>query len=289
LRNPGEVILTAGAVRSPHLLLASGVGPAQQLQEYNIPVVSNVPGVGRILKDHLNLKISFSYKAGYVYKTPLIEEWTNFYQGITNQPSFFGSPSSFQIINIFVSSKGNFSNPNLQIEYKPGNIAIFFITLQRVKTSGSVSLQSADPLESPKVALPYPVDPDDVEDIAWGIEFVRELVMASPFNNLIGAEISPSIYDPTGLREWIRQRFTGWIHYSGTCPVGELNSASVVDPFLRVKSISNVRVADGSILIHSGNGNIHNTIMTVALRCSDMILESRNITEFSAVSKSLVS
>jgi choline dehydrogenase len=288
LRNPGEVILTAGAIRSPHLLLASGVGPVQQLQDYNIPVVSNVPGVGRALKDHINVKVIFSYVPGYEYITPPIGKWSYYYRRITSEPDLFGTPDKSQIINLFVSSKGNISSPNLQIEFDHGSTpanastpitAIFFVTLQRVKTQGSVTLQSNDSFESPKVVLNTPVDPDDIEDLAWGVEFIRQLVRTSPLSYIIGEEIAPAVYEPSGLRQWIRDNYIGWTHYTGTCPVGELNSDSVVDTSLRVKSISNVRVADASVLIHSGNGNVHNTVMTVALRCSDMILESRNMKE----------
>jgi len=153
-------------------------------------------------------------------------------------------------------------------------VARIGITLQKVKSKGSVTLQSNQPLIPPRVTLVENtvLDSEDVDAFVWGIEFVRSLAKTSPFSDILEKETSPAIYTPNELREWVINNVSGYNHYTGTCALG-----SVVDTSLRVKGVNNVRVADGSILLHSGNGNVHNSILTVASMASDIILGKRKV------------
>jgi len=132
LTDGGEVILTAGAVGSPHLLLSSGIGDPNQLQQFGIPVIAAVPAVGQNFNDHIHIPVQFSFVAGYSVFQDTLDSWRYWYNNINANPTYFGS-SARKIFNIFLSSKGNISVPDLQIEYglSPG---LFGITLQKVNS-----------------------------------------------------------------------------------------------------------------------------------------------------------
>jgi choline dehydrogenase len=280
LRSTGEVIVTAGTIRTPHLLLSSGSGPALQLEQYSIPLVADVPCVGNIVKDHLSIYMTFSFKSNYSLPSASLNTWLSYFQNMNNIPTFFGAYPRAVIFNMYVSSKGDVSAPDLQILYKPditGNTVEVGINLQNVKTKGWVRLQSGDPLVSPLVTLRDGIHPDDIEALASGIEIARSIMKTNPVVNLIDKELRPAIFSPAALRTWINQTAGGYTHYTGTCPIGDASSPdAVVDPFLRVKQITNVRVADGSILLHSGTGNPHYTILTTAFKAADIILGAKD-------------
>jgi len=216
-----------------------------------------------------------SHFPNYVIPNALMDNWSTLFSNLGQTPSYYASPGKI-IFNAFVSSKGNISVPDIQIRYHPKGE--FEIVLQRVKTKGSITLESRDPFAEPNIILNSPLDPDDLEAFVWGVEFVRSLIKSPPFSSIIEKEISPAITNIDELKKWINQTYTGWLHFTGTCPLGT-SPDSVVDTSLRVKSVSNVRVADASVLPHSGNGNIHNTVLATALRASDIILGKQTVKE----------
>lgn len=120
-------------------------------------------------------------------------------------PTYFGTFLKETIYAVWVSSKGNPNSPNIQISYwpdfYPNNTARVRIDVHRPKTKGWVRLQSSDPLVSPLVALRDPdVDPEDIEALAWGVEFVRNIIRFPPMAQIVDQEISPALYDLPSLR-----------------------------------------------------------------------------------------
>jgi len=232
-----------------------------------------VTGVGKTLKDHIVVYFGFNFVPGYVIPGAVLDSWPGWFRNIASKPSYFGSGTGKDnIFHLFVSSLANISVPDIQLKYFAHNNSIA-IALQRVNSKGSVTLDSNDPLAYPNVILNYPLVPADIDALYWGIEFVRELIKSPPFSQIIEKETFPAIYDPIALKQWITENYNGYNHHTGTCPLGETNSPdSVVDTSLRVKSVTNLRVTDASVLTHSGNGNIHTTVMATALRASDIIL-----------------
>jgi len=269
------VILSAGAIGTPRLLMLSGIGDVDTLNKLNIPVVSNLPRVGKVLKDHYHIDMTFSFKTGYSVEQLPIGMWKSFFQSYyLGDFGYFGSTGT-KLIQIFVSSTGNISVPDIKVEYYPDvteDIKIG-LTLQRSSTKGSIQIESNDPFIIPNI-VQTPIDDRDVDALFWAVvNFTRNFIKAPPFSNMIDTEISPGDQSPDQLRQWIKDNASPWIHMTGTCPLGD-NSApdSVVDTSLRVRNVENLRIGDASVLLDSGNGNIHNTVLAVAEIAADLIL-----------------
>jgi len=177
---------------------------------------------------------------------------------------------------MFVSSSGNISNPNVQVDYAFDNTASFGITLSGSFTKGTVEIESNDPFTPQKVVLHDPLDDRDVDTLIWAVDFIRKFVKTPPFSNMIDTEIAPGNLSPSQLRQWIFDHCNGGNHHTGTCRLGDDN-ASVVDASLRVRNVNNLRIGDGSVLLNSGTGNPQMSIMAVGEMAADLIL-AKNIT-----------
>jgi len=267
-----EVILSAGAIGTPKLLMVSGIGNAQDLTRLGIPVVANVTGVGKILKDHQHINMQFSTKSGKYSELPL-DVWYSSYQSYNlGTPGLLGSSGSSKIIHMFTSSTGNISNPNIQLEFHPNETPNMELTLQKTFTKGWVRLESSDPKAAPRVVLRDPLDEQDIDALLWGVNWIRGLVKTPPLSDIIDREISPGV-PPEQLRQWIIKNAKGYNHYTGTCPLGDAKAVdAVTDTSLLVRNVKKLRIADASVLIQSGTGNIHNSVLAIGEIASDLIL-----------------
>jgi len=176
---------------------------------------------------------------------------------------------------LYVSSRDDPNNPDIQITYSPDDQHISFgFALQWSHTTGYVRLASKNPNIPADVQLHDPLDPRDIDSLVWAINFARGLARVPPFSEIIDQEMSPGTnLTEQEIRAWIIQHVFGYNHYTGTCALGDATFPNaVVNTSLFVKNVQNLRVADASVLLHSGNGNIQNSVLAVGEIASDLIL-----------------
>jgi choline dehydrogenase len=229
VRATREVVLAAGVIESPKLLLLSGIGPAEATRRHGLPVVVDLPGVGANLHDHPRVAVRWAAR----------------------QPL---APSSVSA-GLFTWSTGAATTrpPNLQFYVGRGlDVADPFVTLTVALSApasrGSISLRSADPLAPPIIRANYFAEPADLEAIGG----------ASPFAPLRGAAVEPEdrVRTRAELRDYVRRTADTIFHPAGTCRMGT-GPAAVVDAQLRVHGLDGLRVADASIMPTVVNSQAH--------------------------------
>lgn len=286
-RASAEVILAAGAINTPQLLMLSGVGPEETLARCDITPVKLLPGVGERLSDHPDTVVA------YRCRQPVsISPWTRapgkWWVGLRWFLSRQGLGGSNQFeAGAFIRSRAGVQNPDLQLTFmplavKPGSTDVMkehafqiHIDLMRPTSLGRVELVSDDPRQPPSIVFQYLKTERDREDMRAAVRLVRELVEQPAFAELRGEEVSPgaAIQSDDALDAWARQTMETGYHAAGTCKMGPAGDPeAVVDPELRVHGLEGLRVVDASImpLIVSGNTNAP-TIM-IAEKVSDMLL-----------------
>jgi choline dehydrogenase len=247
-----EVILSAGAIDSPRLLLQSGVGPADELRALGIDVVADVPGVGRNLHDHLLL--------GVVYEAsrPLPAGVNNLSESVLfTHSSVRGACPDIQVALVHVPFHSpEFSAPANSYTIAPGIV--------RPKSRGSLRLLDATPGGTLAIDPNYLSHEDDVVGLVEGIAMSREIGEARAFAEWRGGEVlpGPDVTSEAALREFVAKAASTYYHPAGTCKMGS-DAESVVDPALRVRGIEGLRVADASIMptIVSANPNAAITVI----------------------------
>jgi choline dehydrogenase len=267
-----EVILAAGFVGSPQLLMLSGVGHAAHLAEHGIDVVADLP-VGDNLHDHLFHALTFQASSSKHKGTA-----PYFARGLAKEllrpGSTFMANSVFEVLAFLKTSQAA-AVPDLQLHLLPWAYVspnqdepirhkvdkrtslTVLATLIYPRSRGTLRLASADPTTAPLIDYQYLADPADLEVLAEGSELVREIFSASAFKGSITAETHPG----TGLRgqelrDAILNRATSVYHGVGTCRMG-VDELAVVGPDLKVKGVDGLRVCDASIMpsITGGNTN----------------------------------
>ncbi|RVE42399.1 hypothetical protein evm_012958 [Chilo suppressalis] len=284
-----EIILSAGAINSPQLLMLSGIGPKKHLQQTGIPVISDLP-VGKNFHDHPGALIAF--KMGklpssqpplnpHEFPVPLIVGY------IAKKKS--QSYPDYQTLNLvvrdpngllgFCSFNFGFTNELCQSLYEmtKGHEVLFgVLNLMHPKSRGEILLKSRDPKDHPLIFPGYFTDAEDLEKIAAYIEdFIR--VLNSTYFKEVNAEVVqfdlPTCADlKWGSREYwkcySRAIFLSIYHYVGTCAMG-----AVVDSRLRVYGVKRLRVADGSVIPYITSGNTNAPIIMIGEKVSQMIKE----------------
>lgn len=271
-----EVIICAGAINSPQLLMLSGIGDAETLQKQGIDVKKHLPGVGQNLQDHLEIYVQYSclqpvslYPALKWYRKPFIGIQWYFNQtgnGATNHfdaGGFLKSDASqpypdlqchFLPIAMDYDGKSKFAGHGFQVHVGP----------MKPTSRGSVTLRDANPNSAPKIQFNYNQTEADKNVMRNGIEIVRDIVRQPAFSALAGSEVRPN---DTNIDEFIRQFGESAYHPSCTCAMG-----SVVDEQGRVFGVKNLRVIDASIMPEITNGNLNAPVVMMAEKLSDRIL-----------------
>jgi choline dehydrogenase len=281
-----EVILSAGAVGSPHLLMLSGIGPEDHLDSMGIDVKADLPGVGQNLNDHPDfvLKYKCLQPVSLWPKTKPLAMAAAGVQWLLTREGICAS-NHFDALACIRSGAG-VEYPDLQITISP--IAVddnwaplkehafqIHVGLMRAHSRGRIELRSNDPADTPRIFVNYLQDQRDRELLRKGIRLVRELVEQPAFTNLKGDEIfpGPDIQSDGDLDKKLNTHTTTQWHLSCTARMGAATDRhAVVDACGQVHGFSGLRVVDASIMPFVTNGNTNAPTIMIAEKLSDVIL-----------------
>jgi choline dehydrogenase-like flavoprotein len=289
-RASGEVIVSGGAYGSPQLLLLSGIGPAEHLQDMGITVLHDLPGVGSNLHDHFNTfcawRISRSISLNELHHS-IPRQMVAGLQYVL----YRGGPMSGNglYVGALVKSDKSLERPDLQMNISawstidrtrdgiishpfPG-FAISPVHL-RPEGRGTVRLKSSDPLAPPEIRFNFLRSEYDMQAVIKGMRIARQIARQHVLQNLVVAETLPgtAVISDEQLADDVRKRGVSNLHPVGSCSMGHGPNA-VVDPRLRVHGIAGLRVVDASIMPSIIAGNTNAPTIMIAEKASDMILQ----------------
>ena len=256
-----EIILCAGAVVSPQLLMLSGVGPREQLGAFGIPVVADLPGVGQNMRDHPNVQVRFRVREG----TP---EDPDAMRAVRLRYTASGSDTPNDMI---------LSPASLNTVVREGDDPSHSVNcgLYLAVGKGELRLTSADPHVQPSMDYRYLEEDWDRERLRECVRLCIRLLQHQAYNGVIEETVSPSPADLASneaLDDWMMRGVSTSYHISGTCKMGPDDDASaVVDQRLKVRGVEGLRVVDASVMPDVVRANTNVTTMMIAERVADFI------------------
>jgi choline dehydrogenase len=271
-----EVILCAGAIGSPQLLMLSGVGPADHLHEVGVDLVHDLPDVGRGLEDHCMAICLFD--AGGKESLYAAESPRQLLRLVLRRRGML--TSNVGEAAAFVRTRPELEAPDLELIFAPvlyveeglapppsHGVSIASVGLQP-RSRGSVRLRGPDPLEPPDIDPGYLTDPEDLRVLIEGVKLARRIAGAGPLEPWVQGERPPGAEAQTDdqIAEWIRANAHTIYHPVGTCALGR-----VVDAELRVRGVDGLRVADASVIPRLVRGHTHAATTMIAERAADLI------------------
>lgn len=242
-----EVVLCAGAIGSPNLLMLSGIGAADELRAHDIPVLADLPGVGKNLQDHVKVSVRWHGK------TTL--------------------PGSTVTAGLF-TTEGTAAIPNLQLFVgrgtdQPDPFITITVSLVQPHSRGSLARRSADPLQAPLICMSYLQAQADLDALVHGVELARSLGASSPYDALRGEELEPDTRSSADLARFVRDKADTIYHPAGTCRMGPVSDpTAVVDARLRVHGVAGLRVADASIMPDIVNAPTNAACVAIGEQCA---------------------
>ncbi len=286
-----EIVLSAGAIGSPHLLMLSGIGPAQQLQTHGIAVVADSPSVGSNLHDHPELYIEYEVK-DRTYSSAM--QWHQLaLSGLQFALARRGQATSCAShILAYARSRPEEQAPDLLLFSGPwGYLEDNFTFKSRVNTyslspslchprsRGRIALRSPDPREAPVIDPNLLGDRDDVIRLMRGVHLVDRIAQTKPFSDRVIRRLSPDfdLSDDSSLEAYIRENASICYHACGTCRMGD-DPLSVVDSRLRVRGVGHLTVADASVIPLVTSGNLHAPTVMIGERAAELLREPGRIT-----------
>ena len=293
----GEVILSAGALNSPHLLYLSGLGPANELQPHGISVLQDMPHVGCHLQDHIGVDFTLAVNRPSLNQKlrPVLGK---FLVGL--EYLFFKSGPLAMSLNQaggFVKSDPSLEAPDLQLYFSP----LSYSTAPQGKrplmspdpypavrlgfnptkptSEGWISLKSSDPFESPKFVGNYLSTEEDKKVMISGMHLMRKFLKTKAMRDIVEEELSPGsdFNDDKSFMDFARSEGGTVFHQCGTCRMGKDISSSVVDESLKVHGIDGLRVVDASIFPRITTGNTNAPSIMVGEKAADIILAEQKI------------
>jgi choline dehydrogenase-like flavoprotein len=283
-----EIILSAGAIQSPQLLQLSGVGPAAHLRGLGIDVVRDSPGVGQNMRDHWMAIVQYRLKS----PISLNKEFSGF-RLLAHVLRYFlfrnglMSTSSHEVCG-FVKTRPDLERPDAQIVFAPFSLEIgpeakfafepwhgiqIHGFQQRPESRGSIMIQSTDPAAQPAIKPNYFSAELDRRTVIDTVRYIRKLVQTSALQEFVAEETAPGAEVQTDDEILAAAKRVGAsiFHTSGTCKMGQ-DSLAVVDPLLRVRGVTGLRVADASVMPALVSGNCNAAVMAIGWRASELIL-----------------
>ena len=275
-----EVIIAAGAIGSPQLLMLSGIGPAAALAEHGIAATADLPGVGQNLQDHPYLVSIWDVPGGGSLADAERPKALLEYALRRTGPLTSTVAEAFA----FVRSRPGLAQPDLQFHFAPGYFSdngfeeydghaiSMGPTLLNPRSRGSITLRSADPAAKPRILTNSLTEPEDVAALVAGTRLAREIAAAPPFAEVLGREVrpGPDAVTDQDLEDDLRRRVDLLYHPVGTCRIGT-DADAVVDPELRVRGVEGLRVIDASVMPTVPSGNTHAPTVAVAERGADLL------------------
>ena len=283
-----EIILSAGSIQSPQLLQLSGIGPAGHLRSLGIDVVHDIPGVGQNLREHwmgivqykLKRPVSFNFEFSGIRLARHVLQYFLFRKGLM-------STSSHEVCG-FVRTRPELDRPDAQIVFAPfslesGPEAKFAFETwhgiqihgfqQRPESQGSVMIQSADPAALPVIRPNYLSTELDRRTLIDTVRYIRRLAQAPALQEYVAEETTPGAGAQTDdeILAIAKRDGSSVFHAAGTCRIGR-DELAVLDPGLRVRGVSGLRVADASVMPSLVSGNSNAAAMVIGWRASDLIL-----------------
>lgn len=279
------VVLAAGAINSPQLLLLSGIGPAAQLRRFGIDVRRDLPAVGANLNDHPDIVIQhrcsepvslYAVNRG-IGKIATGLRWFAGLRGPADSNHFEAGG--------FLRSRPGIEYPDIQLTFmplaiKPGTVEDVgmhsfqvHIDLLRPCSLGRVALHSADPADSPAICFNYLAEPEDRRDLRTAVRLTREILASPALGRYRGEELNPgaAVATDEAIDAWIRGNVETCYHPVGTCRMGADPAESVVDAECRVHGIEALRVIDASIMPSIVSGNTNAPTIAIAEKMSDVL------------------
>ena len=251
-----EVILSAGAIESPKLLMLSGIGPGDALRSQRIPVVLDLPGVGGNLQDHLRVSVRWQAKQPLAPSTVSAGLFTYSARAAAARAT---APPDIQ----FYVGRG------LDV---PDPFVTLTVAMSQPASRGRLTLRSDDPLAPPLIRANYLSESSDMDALVEAVRLAQALAASPAYDPVRGAAVDPA--DAAGsdadIRAFIRRTADTIFHPAGTCAMGA-DRPAVVDPQLRVHGITGLRVADASIFPVNLNSQIHAACVVLGEKCSDLV------------------
>ena len=266
-----QIVLSSGAIGSPHILMLSGIGPAAHLRQVGIPVIQDAPGVGQNLRDHPTVWCTWRTKPdfeldGFAPRSQLSLRYTAEGSPLRNDMKI--SMQSFATERI--NRGGNRMEP-LGVRMTTG--------IQLAAGAGHMELQSSDPYQQPFLDYNYLSEESDRVRLRDSVRLCLQLADHPEFQAMIQERTEPpadAVVSDEALDAWIAREVTTSQHISGTCKMGPDNDRmAVVDQFGKVKGIENLRVADASIMPNCIRANTNVSSMTIGERVAEFIIEGR--------------
>ena len=281
VRAEREVVLCAGAIGSPQLLLLSGIGPAEELRQVGVPARHDLPGVGRNLQDHPFVTILWEVsdeRTLYGADRPKpLAEWLLRHTGplsstVAEVVAFVRTRAGLPAADIQFHMGAAYFDDHGAEEYDGHCIAIGPV-LVSPQARGQVWLRSADPADKPRIITNSLAPEDDVASLIAGVRLAREIAGHSPLKQIIVKELKPGpdAVDEEDLAADLRRRLMLIYHPVGTCRMSDTDQAAVVDSHLRVHGIEGLRVADASIMPIIPGGNTNAPTIMIAEKAADLI------------------
>ena len=277
-----EVVLSAGVIQSPQLLMLSGIGPSAELGRHGLAPLVDLPGVGQNLQDHIDILVShksahpqalgWTPRAALRFLSGLWQYWRSGRGLLATNMTYAGG---------FARSRPGLDRPDLQLHFFSGIMQdhgrkIMFgkgfsahVCNLRPNSRGQVTLRSADPLDDPLIQFNYLGDSQDMQAMIAGLRLARRILGSPPLARWSRGEFLPGPQHQSDeeLADAIRQQAETIYHPVGTCRMGR-DEMSVVDPQLRVRGVSGLRVADASIMPTLISGNTNATAMLIGEKCA---------------------
>jgi choline dehydrogenase len=281
VRASREVLLCAGAIQSPQLLMLSGIGAPDELRAAGVAPRHALPGVGRNLQDHPFVTVIWEVSdTGTLYgadKPRYLAEWLLRRSGPLTSPvaevcAFVRTRAGLPAADVQFHMGAAFYEDHGAATYD-GHCAVIAPVLVSPQARGRIWLRSADPADKPRILTNSLAEPDDVRSLVDGMLLARRIAEQAPLRDAIVRELrpGPAATDRADLEEDLRRRLMLIYHPVGTCRMSDHGEDAVVDSRLRVHGIESLRVVDASVMPVIPGGNTNAPTMMIAERAADLI------------------
>ena len=286
-----EIILSAGAIGSPHILMTSGIGASDELTEHGIKVVQDLPGVGKNLQDHLQARLVFKCNEDTLNDevTGLFKQMGIGLQYVLTRKGPMTMAASLAVG--FMKTDPQLETPDIQFHIQPWSadspgegvhpFSAFTMSVcqLRPESRGHLELTSADPIAKPAIHPNYLATETDRKTIVEGIKIALKIADQEPLKSKISEHYRPTkdVTSDEDLLTWARRWSTTIYHQTGTCKMGS-DPMAVVNDRLQVHGVRGLRVADCSIMPEIVSGNTNAPAIMIGEKLSDMVAQDAGLT-----------